>query len=170
MSIAHVVGDAFTYYTFLNMLGDDQDVKVMRYERNLEIMSKVSELKGNLDDNEWLNSKASIIRGVNTLGKPSSVLVYDFNNNWIEEEKKKILLKKLLLFHPMILPVLGFIILQNQMSAQWFSIIEKEFKNLLMILQVIMLLMLHIKFLIIRLHNSSDNHLEIKKTKIYSEE
>jgi len=61
----------------------------MKHERNLEIMSKVSELKGNSDDDEWLNSKASLIRAVKTLGKPSSVMVYDFKNEWFEEEKKK---------------------------------------------------------------------------------
>jgi hypothetical protein len=49
----------------------------MKHERNLEIMSKVSELKGNSDDDEWLNSKASLIKAVKTLGKPSS---YDFKN------------------------------------------------------------------------------------------
>jgi hypothetical protein len=42
----------------------------MKHERNLEIMSKVSELKGNSDDDEWLNSKASLIKAVKTLGKP----------------------------------------------------------------------------------------------------
>lgn len=52
-------------------------------------MSKVSEIKGNLDDDEWMFSQASNIRVGNTLGRPTSVFLYDLNMEWIEEEKKK---------------------------------------------------------------------------------
>jgi hypothetical protein len=52
-------------------------------------MSKVSEIKGNLDDDEWMFSEASNIRVGNTLGRPTSVFTYDIDMDWIEEEKKK---------------------------------------------------------------------------------
>ena len=61
----------------------------MKHERNLEIMKKVSKLKGNSDDDEWLNSKASLIRAVKTLGKPSSVMAYDFKNWMVWRGKEK---------------------------------------------------------------------------------
>lgn len=49
----------------------------------------MSEIKGNLDDDEWMFSEASIIRVENTLGRPTSVFIYDINMEWVEEEKKK---------------------------------------------------------------------------------
>jgi len=61
----------------------------MKHERNLEIMSKVSELKGNSDDDKWLNSKASLIRAVKTLGKSSSFMVYDLKMNGLKIISKK---------------------------------------------------------------------------------
>ena len=70
-----MIGDAFSNYTFHNMLGDDQEFKSWNMKEIWK--SKVSELKGNSDDDEWLNSKASFIKAVKTLGKPSS---YDFKN------------------------------------------------------------------------------------------
>ena len=48
---------------------------------------KVSKLKGNMDDDEWMFSEASNIRVGNTLGRPTSVFLYDINMDWIEQEK-----------------------------------------------------------------------------------
>lgn len=50
MSIAHMIADGFTFYTFLNMLRDNQEVKAMNCERNHDLLPKISELKGDLDD------------------------------------------------------------------------------------------------------------------------
>jgi hypothetical protein len=52
-------------------------------------MSKVSELKGNSDDYKWLNSKASLIRAVKILEKPSSIMVYDLKMNGLKIKRKK---------------------------------------------------------------------------------
>lgn len=88
MSMSHMVGDAFTYYSFLNMINDDQEVKSMIHERNHNIIEKVSKLKGNMDDDEWMFSDASNIRVGNTLGRPTAVFLYDINMDWIEREVK----------------------------------------------------------------------------------
>jgi len=107
---------------------------------------------------------------VKTLGKPSSVMVYDFKNEWFEEEKKKMYMKKLFLSHPMILLVHGFLISQNQMLAPWFLITETEFRSLPTILQGIMLHKSNIKLLITRLHNLLGNPSRVKKVRTCSEE
>lgn len=44
----------------------------------------MSILKGNMDDDEWMFSEASNIRVGNTLGRPTSVFLYDINMDWIE--------------------------------------------------------------------------------------
>lgn len=68
-----MIVDSYTYYTFLNMLGDDVDVKIMNQERNQNTNQKLTEIKGNLDDDEWMFQKASIIRAIKTMGRPASV-------------------------------------------------------------------------------------------------
>ena len=50
MSIAHMIADGFTFYTFLNMLADIQEVKALNCERNHNFLPKISEMKGDLDD------------------------------------------------------------------------------------------------------------------------
>ena len=48
----------------------------------------MSELKGGMQDDVWIDSEATLIRVGNTLGRPTSVYLYDFNMDWIEKEKK----------------------------------------------------------------------------------